>query len=149
MNNTAPEPLRLLSLLFAVGLIGLVGMMGTFVWVASSWDMGGMMGSDHMGRMMGGGRNSSGGPSQQGSATETIVIEDYAYSPGNLQVPVGARVTWTNRDSAPHSATAKAGSWDTGILAKGASATLAFPSAGTFDYYCSIHPNMKSRLVVQ
>ena len=102
-----------------------------------------------MGRMMGGGRNSSGDPLQQGSAEEAIIIEDFAYSPGNLHVPVGARVTWTNRDSAPHSATDAGGTWDTGVLAKGKSATLTFEGAGTFDYYCSVHPSMKARVVVQ
>jgi plastocyanin len=149
-SSSTPQPLGLLFLLLAVGLIGLLGMMATFAWMASSWDMGGMMGSDHMSTMMGGGgRNSSGDPSQQGDATATVIIEDFAYSPGNLQVPRGARVTWTNRDSAPHSATDTGGTWDTGVLAKGKSGTLTFESAGTFDYFCSVHPNMKARLVVQ
>jgi plastocyanin len=136
--------------MFAVGLIGLLGMMGTFsVWMASSWDMGGMMDGGMGGMMGGGGRNSTGDPSQQGSAEQTIVIENFAFAPGNLQVPIGAKVTWTNRDSAPHSATARDGTWDTGVLANGKSATLVFGSPGTFDYYCTVHPSMKARLVVQ
>jgi plastocyanin len=151
MNHGVSGPPRLLSLLFVVGLIGLLGMMGTFsVWMAPSWDVGGMMDGGHMGGMMGGGgRNSSGQPAQQGAANETIIIENFAYSPGNLQVPVGARVTWTNRDGAPHSATDAGGSWDTGVLAKGKSATLTFDTAGTFNYFCTIHPSMKARVVVQ
>lgn len=94
-NSTASPPPGALTLLFGVGLIGLLGMMGTFAWMASTWEMSGMMRGDHMGRTMGGGRDTSGGAARQGTATETIVIEDFAYSPGNLQVPVGARVTWT------------------------------------------------------
>jgi plastocyanin len=62
---------------------------------------------------------------------------------------VGGKLTWTNRDSAPHSATDTGGTWDTGVLAKDESATLTFASAGTFDYFCSLHPDMKARLVVQ
>ncbi len=150
MANAMSGPPRLVSLLFVVGLIGLLGITGTFAWMASSWDMGGMMDGGHMGGMMGGGgHNSLRDPSQQGSAAETIIIEDFAYSPGNLQVPVGARVTWTNRDSAPHFATDTGGTWDTGVLARGKSATLTFESTGAFDYFCSVHPNMKARLVVQ
>ncbi len=115
--GATPGQKRMLAMLFAVGLIGLVVVMaGMGTWIASSWPPGGW-GSDHMSRMMGGGRNSSGEPARQGGAIETMVIQDYAYSPGNFQVPVGAKVTWTNRDSAPHSATAKDGSWDTGVLA--------------------------------
>jgi hypothetical protein len=65
LSSTAPRPPRVLFLVLAVGLIGLLGMIGTVVWIASSWDidgMGGMMGSDHMSRMMGGGRDASGAP---------------------------------------------------------------------------------------
>ncbi len=150
MNDGVSGPPRLLSLVFAVGLIGLLGMIGTFAWMASSWDMGGAMDRGHMGGMMGGGgRNTAGDPVQQGSAAQPIAIEDFAYSPGNIQVPVGARVTWNNRDSVPHSATDAGGTWDTGVLAEGKSATLTFDTAGTFDYFCTIHPNMKARLVVQ
>lgn len=146
MNNGVSAPPRLLLHLFAVGLIVLFGMMASFALMASSWDRGGMMGGGHMGR---GGRNSTSDPSHQGSAEQTIIIEDFAYAPGNLQVPLGANVTWTNRDGAPHSATAQDESWDTGVLGKGKSGTVAFSIAGTFDYYCSVHPSMKARLVVQ
>ncbi|MBI2765927.1 MAG: cupredoxin family copper-binding protein [Chloroflexi bacterium] len=146
-NGAAPP--RVLFLLFAIGGLGLLGTLGTFAWMASSWGMGGMMGSDHMGGMMGGGRDASGDPSRQGTAAETVTIQDFAFSPGNLQVPIGARVTWTNQDSAPHSATANGGAWDTGVLRQGKSATITFTTSGTFDYYCTVHPNMKARLVVQ
>ncbi len=149
MNNIASGPPKRVSLAFAVGLVGLVGMMGSLAWMASSRDWGTMMGNDHMGGMMGGGLDTSGDPSSQGSTTETITIKDFSYSSGNLEVPVGARLTWTNRDSAPHSATANDGSWDTGVLSKGKSASLTFASVGTFDYFCTLHPNMKARLVVQ
>ena len=64
--------------------------------------MGRMMDGGHMGGMMGGGgRNSSGDAPRQGTLAETITIENFAYAPGNLQLPVGGKVTWTNRDPAP------------------------------------------------
>lgn len=147
-RGPTPGQQRALAMLFAVALLGaLVGMVGMGVWAASAWPGGWGM-NDHMSRMMGGGRDTSGDAAVQGSSAETIDIENFAYSPGNLQVPVGARVTWINRDEAPHSATDVDGSWDTGLLTKGERATLSFDAAGVFDYYCSVHPDMKARLVV-
>ena len=112
------------------------------------WGMGWGMG-DHMGHMMGGGTNTSNAPVSVGNSTESVAIRDFAFTPGNLQVPVGANVTWTNYDTAPHSATAKDGSWDTGVFSKGESKTLTFDKAGDYSYYCTVHPSMVARLQVR
>lgn len=112
------------------------------------WTMGWGMG-DHMGRMMGGGTNTSNAAVTVGSTSESVQIRDFAFTPGNLQVPVGAKVTWTNYDDAPHTATAKDGTWDTGILSKGESKTLTFAAAGDYTYYCTVHPSMVARLQVR
>lgn len=151
MKHMVSGPSRLPAFLLAVGLASLLtAAIGAFAWVASSSDFNWTMGGGHMGRTMGGGgRNSSGDAARQGALAETITIENFAYAPGNLQIPVGGKVTWINRDSAPHSATDSGGAWDTGVLAKGESKTVTFGSRGTFDYYCSVHPNMKARLAVQ
>ena len=113
------------------------------------WDMGWRMGGGHMGHMMGGGTNTSNAPVSVGSPSESAEIRDFAFTPGNLQVPVGAKLTWTNYDDAPHSATAKDGTWDTGILNKGESKTLTFDKAGDYTYYCTVHPSMVARLQVR
>jgi len=112
------------------------------------WGMGWGMG-DHMGHMMGGGMNTSNSAVTVGSSSESVAIRDFTFTPGNLQVPVGARVTWTNYDDAPHSAKAKDGTWDTGILSKGESKALTFDKAGDFTYYCTVHPSMVARLQVR
>lgn len=104
---------------------------------------------DHMGGMMGGGRNTSNAPLTAGSASETVIIKDFAFSPGNLQVPLGATVTWTNRDSAPHNASAQDASWKTDTLSEGESGTVTFSRAGEYDYYCTIHPSMVAHLSVK
>jgi len=112
------------------------------VMAANGWDM-------DMWDMHGRGRNTSSDPVVQGGSTATVRIEDFAFKPGNLEVPVGASVTWTNEDSAPHDATAKNGNWKTDRLSEGDSDTLTFDAAGAYDYYCSIHPSMKARLIVR
>ena len=112
------------------------------------WDMGLGMGG-HMGHMMGGGTNTSNSAVSVGSASDSVEIRDFAFTPGNLQVPVGANVTWTNYDDAPHSAKAKDGTWDSAILSKGDSKTLTFDKAGDYTYYCTVHPSMVARLQVR
>jgi plastocyanin len=134
-------PLALAAML-AIGLLCLIGFS---VWMAGSgWSMRG-----HMGRMMGGGQNTSGAPLAVGGTSEPVTIRDYAYTPGNLQVPVGATVRWTNYDDVPHTASAKDGDWDTGTLNKGDNGSITFRVAGDFTYSCKIHPSMVARLVVK
>jgi len=98
---------------------------------------------------MGYGRSTADAPQTSGGQAETISIRDFAFTPGNLQVPVGATVTWTNYDDAPHTATATDRRWDTGILNKGQTKSLTFDKAGDYAYYCAVHPSMQARLVVR
>ena len=51
-------------------------------------------------------------------------------------------MTWLNQDSAPHTATAEDGSFDTGTLEEGKLKSETFKQAGTYDYICQIHPDM-------
>jgi hypothetical protein len=75
-------------------------------------------------------------------------ISDYKFAPAAITVHVGDTVTWTNDGPTEHSATASNGSFDTGLLKKGASASHTFAQAGTFAYICSIHPFMHGTVVV-
>jgi plastocyanin len=108
------------------------------------WDM-----FDHMRGMMGGGRDSSNAPLTVGGQDEAVAISDFAFTPGNLSVPVGATVSWTNRDSAAHDATSRDGSWRTATLSRGETGSVTFDSAGEYDYFCTIHPSMKAHLSVE
>ncbi len=78
-----------------------------------------------------------------------VEIADFDFSPRELTVQDGTAITWANSDSAPHDATDEAGSWGTGILKQGESATITFDSPGTYAYFCTIHPDMKATLVVE
>ena len=109
--------------------------------------MAGHMGGGMMGMMDRAG-NSAQTPVVAGASQVTVEIRDFDFTPRDLTVAIGARVTWTNRDSAPHTATAK-GQWDTGTLDKGDSATLTFDQPGTYSYICTIHPSMKGTLTVR
>jgi plastocyanin len=75
-------------------------------------------------------------------------ITDFKFSPGTTTIHVGDTITWTNSGPSPHTATANNGSFDTGTLAKGASASHTFTQSGTFAYICTIHPFMHGTVVV-
>jgi plastocyanin len=144
MRNARGYPL--VGALLIAAVAGMVAM-ATYVMVTNAggmWDMQGM----HE-RMMNGGRDTSGSQPTQGSSRESVDIRDFAFWPGNLVVPVGATATWTNYDSALHSATASDGTWDTGILNKGENGPVTFSRAGSYPYYCSLHPDMKALITVR
>jgi plastocyanin len=82
------------------------------------------------------------------AAAGSIAIQDFAFAPKTVNVNAGDTVTWTNRDSAAHTATGNGGSFNTGTLKKGQSASHTFSKAGRFAYICAIHPNMHGTVVV-
>ena len=88
-------------------------------------------------------------PTEALAPSTGVEIKDFSFSPASLTVKVGDTVTWTNQDSAGHSATADDGSFDTGVLSQGESNTVTFSEAGSFPYHCTVHPNMKGTVVVE
>jgi plastocyanin len=75
-----------------------------------------------------------------------------AFSPNPLTVAAGTTVTWANHDAVAHTATATSpsGAFDTGNIPVGStSKTVTFSTPGTFQYHCSIHPNMVATVTVQ
>ena len=62
-------------------------------------------------------------------------------------MPVGTQVAWVNNGRAPHTVTAP-GIWDSGAITPGSRWEAIFAVAGTLDYLCTIHPEMRGRLIV-
>lgn len=81
-------------------------------------------------------------PSGEAPRAEKIEIANFAYDPDPVTVQVGGKVIWLNQDSAPHTATAEDGSFDTGTLEEGKLKSETFKQAGTYDYICQLHPDM-------
>jgi plastocyanin len=88
-------------------------------------------------------------PKARAAGSQTVPIQGFVFKPATVTINEGDTVTWTNQDTAPHTATASDGSFDTGNLKKGASGSHKFSKAGSFAYICSIHPNMKGTVVVK
>jgi LPXTG-motif cell wall-anchored protein len=82
------------------------------------------------------------------AASGAVTIQNFAFSPKSITVNVGDTVTWTNEDDVEHSATAKDGSFDTGLLGNGKSRSQTFNTAGTFQYICKPHPFMHGTITV-
>ncbi len=80
--------------------------------------------------------------------TVAVDIRNFDFFPRELTVAAGARVTWTNRDVAPHDATEEAAGWSTGMLRQGDSESVVFDTTGTYRYLCTIHPTMRATLTV-
>lgn len=76
-----------------------------------------------------------------------ISISDFAFS-GAAEVAVGTTITVTNNDGSPHTWTAVDGSFDSGGLGQGESFEFTFTEAGTYEYFCNIHPSMTGTIVV-
>jgi len=71
------------------------------------------------------------------------------FSPANLTVKVGKTVTWVNKDTVTHTVTSDGSSlFDSGFMPTGATFQFTFTTAGTYAYYCTVHPFMKGTIVV-
>jgi plastocyanin len=77
------------------------------------------------------------------------VIEGLAFNPAEINVPVGSTVTWSNEDSVTHTVTARDNTFDSGNLPAGGTFNYTFEEKGTFEYYCTLHPNMEGKVVVE
>ncbi len=90
-------------------------------------------------------------PSQSfGSAV--VIIRDFAFTPSQVRIRPGTKVTWVNCGAAgavSHTTTADAGKWASPLLAPGDTYTAEFATAGTFTYHCEPHPGMKGGVIVE
>lgn len=77
-----------------------------------------------------------------------VAIKDFAFGPADIQAKVGDVITFTNGDSAPHTATLDDGSCSTGNISPGGSDGLKFTAAGTYPFHCKIHTQMKGTITV-
>ncbi len=78
----------------------------------------------------------------------SVRIADFSFLPGTIRISAGQTVTWRNTGVAPHTVTARDGSFGSAILARGAEYRRAFPVPGTYAYLCAIHPDMTGVILV-
>jgi len=81
------------------------------------------------------------------AATIEVVIDKLVFTPAEVTAKVGDTVEWDNKDVLQHTATAVDNSWNV-LLPPKKKGSMVATKAGTFDYYCKLHPNMKGKLTV-
>ena len=73
----------------------------------------------------------------------------WCFSPNPIRIIAGSTVTWTNSTAPTHTSTSDTGAWNTGNIAPGTtSSAVSFPTVGTFQYHCAIHPSMTGSVIV-
>jgi plastocyanin len=95
-------------------------------------------------------KSSAASEQERVSATE-VKIDNFSFGPAALTVPVGATVTWTNRDDIPHTvvSTDDPKTFKSKVLDTDEKFSFTFSKAGTYPYFCSIHPKMTGEVIVQ
>lgn len=77
-----------------------------------------------------------------------IKIKGFSFQPRGISVRVGATITWTNLDMAPHSITADDGTFDSGLISSDKVYSRTFDKPGIFHYHCTLHPAMLGTVIV-
>ena len=85
----------------------------------------------------------------QSSAAAAVTIDNFSFGPQTVTVPVGATVTWTNHDDIPHTVVSTDGVFKSKVRDTDETFSYTFAKAGTYPYYCTIHPKMTGQVVVK
>ncbi|MGB5764262.1 MAG: cupredoxin family copper-binding protein [Sedimenticolaceae bacterium] len=92
--------------------------------------------------------NTAAEASSQAAESAQIAIRQMQFTPARVVVKKGATVTWTQGEAMPHKVTANNGGFGSDALTKGETYAQKFDEAGTFGYYCGLHPSMRGEIVV-
>ena len=89
-------------------------------------------------------------PVQADTSVDTqVVIKDFMFHPTNVQLKVGAMLTWVNKDEEPHTVTSETGLFRSGAMDTNDTFVFKFDKPGTYHFLCSIHPQMVGTIVVE
>jgi plastocyanin len=86
---------------------------------------------------------------QPSAANVAVKIDNFVFGPQTITVPVGTTVTWTNSDDIPHTAVSTDGAFKSKVMDTDEKFSYTFTKAGTYSYYCSVHPKMTGQVVVK
>jgi plastocyanin len=83
------------------------------------------------------------------ASTLEVQVDNFTFGPATLTVPVNSVVTWVNKDDLPHVIASNDGLFKSKALDTDEKYSYTFSKAGTYAYFCSIHPKMVGKIVVQ
>jgi plastocyanin len=82
------------------------------------------------------------------AAAATVSIDNFAFAPAELSVAPGTTVIWTNHDDIPHTITSTDGAFKSHALDTDDRFSFTFQKAGSYQYFCSLHPHMVGTIKV-
>ena len=86
---------------------------------------------------------------QQNSQASEIKIDNFSFSPAELTIKVGTTVTWINHDDIPHTAVSTDQFFKSKVMDTDEKFSFTFTKPGTYPYFCSVHPKMTGKIIVQ
>jgi plastocyanin len=86
---------------------------------------------------------------QPSAANANVKIDNFVFGPQTITVPAGTTVTWTNKDDIPHTVVSTDGVFKSKVRDTDEQFSYKFDKTGTYSYYCSVHPKMTGKVVVQ
>ena len=86
---------------------------------------------------------------QRSAANAEVKIDNFSFGPETLKVSVGTTVTWINRDDIPHTVMSTDGVFKSKVRDTDEKFSYTFTKAGTYPYFCSVHPKMTGKVVVK
>ena len=86
---------------------------------------------------------------QEKSNANVVSIDNFMFGPMEMPVPVGTAVTWVNRDDVPHTVVSVDHQFKSQALDTDEKFSFTFQKAGTYEYFCSVHPKMVGKIFVK
>ena len=86
---------------------------------------------------------------QASAANAEVGIDNFSFGTETLNISVGTTVTWINRDDIPHTIVSMDGVFKSKVRDTDEKFSYTFTKAGTYPYFCSVHPKMTGKIVVQ
>ena len=83
------------------------------------------------------------------ASTAEVKIDNFSFGPAAITVSVGTTVTWINRDDIPHTVVSTEKVFKSKVLDTDEKFSYTFTKPGEYPYFCSIHPKMTGKVIVQ
>jgi plastocyanin len=88
-------------------------------------------------------------PALAQAADASVTIDNFTFTPQRLTLKAGTTVTWTNHDDIPHAIASSTKVFKSKALDTDDKYSFTFTTAGTYEYFCSLHPHMTGTIVVE
>lgn len=91
----------------------------------------------------------AGDKAKESAGENQVVIQNFAFKPANLTVTAGTKVTWISKDDSPHTVTSTDKRFNSNALDTNNQFSFVFNDKGSYNYFCSLHPQMKGQITVK